>query len=154
MHLPSIVTAHSTAPQACVCMAKHSKVTVAAQAGSATRVTTPASTPGLRSKPDATCTCRLPRLARETLLTSGAEFGDVTSPAQFERAELGGAYQRATRLHHDESGKPSIVHLDSIHALEVTSRVNAHRLEASTGSAHSPGGHSVNQAPTGGAPGI
>jgi len=107
MALPNKATALSAAPQARVCLAKHSEVTAAAQARSVTRVAIPAGAPGWRSTLDATCTHGSSAAARETLLTSGAEFGEVMSPAQSERAERGGALKKTAHLHHVEGGKHS-----------------------------------------------
>ena len=89
----------------------------------------PAGAPGWRSTLDATCTHGSSAAARETLLTSGAEFGEVKSPAQSERAERGGALKKTAHLHHVEGGKHSAEFLDSSHPLGVTPRGSAHLVD-------------------------
>ena len=89
-------------------------------------VAIPARAPGWRSTLDATCTHESSAAARETLLTSGAEFGEVASPAQSER---GGALKKTAHLHHVEGGKQSAEFLNSNHPLGVTPRGSAHLVD-------------------------
>ena len=64
------------APQARVCLPKHREACAAAEQRSVTGVAIPVDGHGLNGSLDATCTHRSSLAARETLLTSGAEFGD------------------------------------------------------------------------------
>ena len=140
------------APQARVCLPKHREACAAAEQRSVTGVAIPVDGHGLNGSLDATCTHRSSLAARETLLTSGAEFGDVASPAQSKRAERGGACEKVAHLHHAEGGEHPAEFLDSSHT--PGSHAQGQRApcgsdlvaRASVGSAHSPGWHSVKKA--------
>jgi hypothetical protein len=142
----------STAPKARVCLTKHREASAAAHARSVTGGAIPLNVPDLRSTVDVACIHGSSLPVHETLPTSGVVFGGLMSAVQPEWAEQGGAYQKTARLHHVESGKPSIVHLDSIHAPE--GHIQGQRAlagselldRASTGSARSLGRHSVKKA--------
>jgi len=109
-------------------------------------------TRGWRSVLDEACTHSSSLAACETLFTSGAEFGEMTSPAQSGRAQRGGAWRKTAHLHHAEGGKQSAELLDSSRAPGGhTQGPHAPRgsdlaCRAFAGRAHSPGGHRVKKA--------